>query len=101
MIINHIVECTDEKHRVYNDKRYNPDISLTILENAFAIALLRGLDSVSVENVSDAIRRSEFLYESVRTISADKLLYKYRSSNPDEPIGYNKCKIIQFPNPRK
>lgn len=101
MIISHIVECTDEKHRIYNDKRYNSDISITILENAFAIALLRGLDNVSVENVSDAIRRSEFLYESVRTVSADKLLSKYQSTNPDGPSAYTRCKIIQFPNPKR
>ena len=51
MIISHITECTNEKNRVYNNKRYNPDISLTILENAFALALLRGNDSVSIENI--------------------------------------------------
>lgn len=101
MIIGHIVECTNEKYRAYNDKRYNPDISITILENAFAIALLKGLDSVSVENVSDAIRRSEFLYKSVRTVSADKLLSKYQSTNPEESNAYTKCKTIQFPNTKK
>ena len=98
MIISHITECTNEKNRVYNNKRYNPDISLTILENAFALALLRGNDSVSIENISEAIRRSDFLYKSVRTTSADKLLSKYHSSNQDEPIGHNRCKIIKFPN---
>ena len=98
MIISHITECTNEKNRVYNNKRYNPDISLTVLENAFALALLRGNDSVSIENISEAIRRSDFLYKSVRTTSADKLLSKYHSSNQDEPIGHNRCKIIKFPN---
>lgn len=98
IIINHIVECTDEKHRNFDDKRYNPDISINILENVFAIARLRGLDSVSVENVADAIKRSEFLYESVRMDSVDELLCKCSFSDSDEPIGQNKCKIIKFPN---
>lgn len=98
IIINHIVECTDEKHRIFDDKRYNPDISINILENVFAIARLRGLDSVSVENVADAIKRSEFLYESVRMDSVDELLCKCSFSDSDEPIGQNKCKIIKFPN---
>ena len=101
MIINHIVECTGEKNRVYNDKIYNPDISITILENSFAIALLRGLDSVSVENVSDAIRRSEFLYESVRIDLADKLLSKYKLANFNGHSAYTRCKIIPISNLKK
>lgn len=101
MIINHICECTNEKNRVYNDKRYNPDISLSILENAFAIALLKDLESVSIKNISAAIRRSEFLYQSIRTISADKLLSKYQSTNTDNPNAYTRCKTFQFPNSKK
>lgn len=97
MIIHHIAECTDEKHRVYNDKRYNPDISLIILENSFARALLREFDSISIENISDAIRKSQFLYESVRMTSADKLLSKYQSINSSNLTGRTKCKIIQLP----
>lgn len=96
MIINHIVGCTDEKYRVYNDKRYNPDISITILENSFARALLRGNDSVAVDNISDAISKSTFLYESVRTAFAKRLLSKYEAFVPDS---LDECKIIQFPTP--
>lgn len=96
MIIKHIVECTDEKCRVYNDKRYNPDISLTILENAFARSLLRENDGVTIDNISDAIRKSDFLYESTRTISADKLLSKYQAIIPMKSVDSEKCRVLKF-----
>ena len=94
-IVKYIVDCTDEKNRIWNDKRYNPDISITILETAFAIAELRDDDSVRVEYVSEAIRRSEFLYENVRNSLASGLVNKF-NNNAKKPTG--KSKIIVFPS---
>lgn len=95
-IVKYIVDCTDEKNRIWNDKRYNPDISITILETAFAIAELRDDDSVCVEYVSEAIRRSEFLYENVRNSLASSLVNKF-NNNAEKPTG--KSKILVFPSP--
>lgn len=97
MIISHIIKCTDEKHRVYNDKRYNPDISISILENSFARALQKGNDSITIDNVADAIRKSDFLYESVRTNFANQLLSKYQSIASCKHTPLTRCKIIKFP----
>lgn len=93
IVINHIAEITKEKNRVYNDKRFNPDISLTILETSFAIALLNENQNISVENIADAIRKSEFLYEGVRTKAADELLSECHIPR------HAKCKILNFPTP--
>lgn len=97
MIIEHIVECTNEKRRVYDDKRYNPDISLTILENSFARALLKGIDSITINNISDAISKSEFLYESVRMESAQQLMSKYQAIMGINKPNQIRRKIIKFP----
>ena len=90
MIINNIIEATDEKNRIYDDKRYNPDISITILETAFALALLKDNQNVSIENIAAAIKKSEFLYKSARIKVADSLLNRVNFSNN---VG---CKIIPF-----
>lgn len=95
MIINHIIETSNVKHCIYNDKRYNPDASITILELAFAISLQKGLNNVPIESIVKAIKQSDFIYESVRERSANKLLAKYQTSSPKQ---IQKCKVIKFPN---
>lgn len=100
MIIAHIAECTDEKHRIFNDKRYNPDISLTILENSFARALLKGSDNITINNISDAIRKNDSLYESVRISYANQLLSKYQSILSSRHPNIAKSKIIKLSTPK-
>lgn len=91
IIIKHIATSTQSINRVYNDKRYNPDLSLTILETAFAIAMLTNQQCVSVECIAESIRNNENLYESTRTRDAEDLLKKCQASRPV------KSKIIEFP----
>ena len=96
MIIEHIARCTDEKNRVYNDKRYNPDISIEILETAFAIARFNDSKSVTIEYISDAIKRSEFLNKSFRNRTVEKLLSKYYSAIPNNSTVQEQGKVIKF-----
>lgn len=92
IIINQLIDVTKEKNRVYNDKQYNPDISLSILEKAFAIALLEDCQTVEIENVAQAIKSTECLYESPRERSANNLLRRLSTRNTT-------CtNIIAFPN---
>lgn len=77
IIINQLIDATKKKNRVYNDKRYNPDISISILEKAFAIALLENCQTLEVNNVAQAIRSTECLYESQREKSANRLLRQF------------------------
>lgn len=97
MIINHIIETSNVKHCIYNDRRYNPDASITILELAFAISLQKGFSNVPIESIVEAIRQCDFLYESVREASANKLLSKYQAESSKR---IQKRKIIKFPTKR-
>lgn len=90
IIINTIIECTNEKHRIYNNKRYNPDLSISILEEAFAIALLRDSAKISVSDVAEAIERCPFIYETIRLEIASEL-QKLESEKE-----YIRAKIIPF-----
>lgn len=101
MIIDHIAQCTKEKHRVYNDKRYNPDISITILENAFAISRLNDSESITIEDISEAIKGSEFLNKNFRNETAEKLKSKYYSAIPNNSTEHGQCKVIEFRPLRK
>ena len=95
-IIKSIIECTREKNRVYNDKRYNPDISITILEKSFALALLRNYNTLSFENISEAILKSEFFFFFLRKNFAKKIISQSNASIGNQD-GNGVCKIIKFP----
>lgn len=101
MIIEHIASCTSKKHRVYNDKRYNPDMSISILETAFAISLLNDSESVTIEDISEAITRSEFLNKNFRNGAAEILLSKYYSAIPNKSTVHEQGEIIKFRHLRR
>ena len=92
-IIRHIMRATEKKNRNYSNLRYNPDISLDIMESSFAISAVSGHKSVVVDDVAESIRNSEFLYESVRNREADSLLEHLKNK---QEVG-KKPKIIKFP----
>ncbi len=94
MIINHIVNSTTKKHRVYNDNINNPDLSLTILKKSFAYAALYDLDKVEVEHVADAIRTCERIYEETRYKRANNLLTAVNEKKENEPVTLRK--VIPF-----
>lgn len=93
-IIKHIMRVTDKKNRNYSNLRYNPDISLDIMESAFAISAVSGHKSIVVDDIAESIRNSEFLYESVRNREADALL----EDSKNKVQGIKKSKIIKFPS---
>ena len=94
MIINHIVNSTHKKHRVYNDNINNPDLSLTILKKAFAYASLYDVDKIEVEHVADAIRTCERIYEETRYKRANNLLTAVNEKKENEPVTLRK--VIPF-----
>ena len=92
-----IVSCTDIKHRNFDDIRYNPDLSILLLETAFARARLEDNDCVSIQNVADAIKNCNSLYKRKRDEFASKLLKLYTSNSKTSDKSTTKCRIIQFP----
>ncbi len=79
IIFNHIIESTDEKCRVYDDIIYNPDLALSVLKKAFAIAALEESDNVRVEDVSNAIMICDRLNEEVRKKYANLLTQNFKN----------------------
>ncbi len=93
-IFEYIINCTNKKHRVYNDKVYNPDLSLTILKKSFAFAALYGLNNVRIQHIAEAIKTCEKINESTRNRQANELMAIF---NRDQEISESSCRIIPFP----
>lgn len=94
-IFDYLAACTNKKHRVYNDNVANPDLSLTILKQAFAYAALYESDSVQIEHIAQSIRNCERLNESSRNKYANELINIL--NNKKDLSSKSLCKVIQFP----
>ena len=90
-IISILIEATENKNRVYNDKRNNPDLVLSILEKAFAYAQYNNASILSIEHLSKAIEMCDVLYLDNRKRLAKKM---YSLSDVKEIV---RCKVINFP----
>lgn len=90
-IIDVLIELTDKKNRNYNDFKYNPALVLSILEKSFANALCTNGKSVSKENIVNAVKSCNDLYETSReriSIDLNNELSKEKSKT--------KCKVIDL-----
>ena len=61
-----IVELTDEYKRVYEIGSRYPDISLTILANAFTYAAFDNSDKVMIKHVYEAVKNAKNVYEDAK-----------------------------------
>jgi len=89
-----ITETSTDAHRVFSEKRYNPALVLSILEEAFGYACYDGSDVVSANYLIEALRNSEMVYKSTREDMIKKLAFITSSSKKSE------TKIIEF-KPKK
>ena len=62
-IMKFIVEMTDEYKRVYEISSRYPDISLTILSNAFTYAMFENSKEVKIKHIYQAIVNARNIYE--------------------------------------
>lgn len=72
-IIKVLIDITNSKHRNYKDYKYNPALVLSILEKAFAMALVNNQKTVTRENIISAINSNSDIYDSCKS-DANKLL---------------------------
>lgn len=91
-IISILMEATESKNRVYNDKRYNPDLVLSIIEKAYAYAQYNSHTSLELEDFSKAIATSNVLYEEIRLRMAKKMMALSNILN------VRRAKVLMFPN---
>ena len=95
-IINLLINITDDKHRVYNDKINNPDLALSILKKIFAFAILNGNEEVSLTDVSEAIKDCDRIYKEFREEQANNVLRLGVSKESYKDM--DEEKIIKFPS---
>ena len=63
-IINWLIESTQKKYRKYNDKASNPRLILDIIKEAYAIAAINDNESVTFDDLCEALMNEDRLYES-------------------------------------
>lgn len=90
-IFRYIIEATKKNYRVQNDMAYNPDLSLSILKKAFAIAVIEENDTIKRENIAQALMSCDRLYEESRKRYANLLL------NSIETKKANFGRVLNFP----
>ena len=90
LIINLLLNLTDDKNKVYNDKINNPDLVLSILSDLFANASYYNRDKILKEDIEFAISRCDRIYDSVRKREILKLsMLKEKREIP-------KCKVLKL-----
>lgn len=92
-IVSKLISCTRDKNRTWDDKRYNADLVLTILEITFANALREDSKVITVDHVASAIRGCSALYPSVRE-QISKEFEDYFEKRPIPNHSYRK--VIKF-----
>ena len=80
-IIDIIVDATDSKHRVYDDRVNNPDLAISIIDKAFAFAKVFDSDSINLENFIDSFSCCDRIYDSSKERAIRALSKKERASN--------------------
>lgn len=63
-VINFLIDVTNNKNRIYNDKVNNPRLILDIVKEAYAIASLDNRYEVTINDFIEAINDEERLYDS-------------------------------------
>lgn len=88
-IINILILVTDSKHRTYKEKRYNPGLIISIIEEAFGYARYDDATEVSMDYLVNSLNKCENLYKTGREEAAYKLFNLSK-------VQMRESKIIEF-----
>ena len=91
MIINLLIDATQERHTHYNDRASNPRLVLDIIKDAYAIAALNDKTEVSVDDIAEALREEERLTSSKNEM-AERLLNMVPTPKKDNVIQFRLIK---------
>lgn len=97
-ILDIIINTTNKKHRIYNDNQNNPDLSLSILTDAYTNAAMDNRDILNIDDISIAIRDCSKIYDSARVEAVLTLEGLKSNKDTDQQSNKVKGKIIKFPN---
>lgn len=98
-IFHVLIQQTNDKVRVYNDKQYNPYLVLSILEKAFAYAAFYGRDSVEMDDLCQAVMSCERIYPYRRSViisQLNNLNVSPYAQDEGKKLVKNQADIIQF-----
>lgn len=63
-IIKILINGTGDSHRRYNDKIYNPDLLITIIDMSFAYAVYEDSEYLKIEHIIMALESNNRLYDT-------------------------------------
>lgn len=89
-IMAFIVEMTDEYKRVYEVASRYPDISLTIVANAFTYALYDNKKQVKLEHFYKAIKNAKNIYEDVKIKEIERFKKEFADLITSESLDLEK-----------
>lgn len=72
-VVDIIVSATEKNHRVYNDMVNNPDLSISIVDKAFAFAKVYDSEFITAEHFIESFEYCDRIYESTREQAIERL----------------------------
>lgn len=90
-IITNLIQLTNEKHRVRDDKENNPSLIIGIIETSYAYAKVYDKETLEIDHIIKGINSCERLSALAKKEGIERVL-------DDKPLENDapKCKIIQF-----
>lgn len=85
-IMRFIVEETDEYKRIYEISSRYPDISLTILSNAFTYAMFENSKEVKIKHVYEAIKNARNIYDDSKAKAIENFKVKFKDLIEEEGL---------------
>ena len=85
-IMRFIVEETDEYKRIYEISSRYPDISLTILSNAFTYAMFENSKEVKIKHVYEAIKNARNIYDDSKIKAIENFKVKFKDLIEEEGL---------------
>lgn len=89
-IVNIILDATSKNHRVYNDVVNNPDLSISIIDKAFAFAQVYDSEFITAEHFIESFEYCDRIYETSRNGAIAKL------RSLDDSISKPTAKILKI-----
>lgn len=91
-IVSIILESTEKGHRVYNDIVNNPDLSISIVDKAFALAQVYDNEFITPEHFIESFEYCDRIYETSR----NQAIARLRHLNSDISKPASKILIMDF-----
>ena len=88
-IMRFIVEMTDEYKRVYEIASRYPDISLTILSNAFTYAMFENSKEVRIKHIYQAVSNARNIYEDAKLKEIERFKEEFKDLIEEEGLELN------------